>query len=229
MSKEQKIHRISDLPYYKEEHGEILSDMDIRDLDDLLEALYDDERSNELVERLKGIGPRIKDQWVELLENRGELDEEEETVVEEVEEPEVVEEGGYFAAPKPELDDETRRLFEQRKLKTSKKPDFKRQEWFRYKKLGEKWRRPKGMHSKLRRRIKYRPPMVSVGYRAPKKVRGLHSSGFEEIMIHNPSQLEGMDPKRQAARVAATVGYKKRLEIEKKASEMGIHILNRTR
>ena len=31
-----------------------------------------------------------------------------------------------------------------------KKPDFKRQEWFRYKKLGVKWRKPKGKTSKTR-------------------------------------------------------------------------------
>ncbi|MEM0150582.1 MAG: eL32 family ribosomal protein, partial [Thermoplasmata archaeon] len=36
------------------------------------------------------------------------------------------------------------------KLKLARKrPLFRRQEWFRYKKLGEAWRRPKGKHSKM--------------------------------------------------------------------------------
>ncbi|MFP4546012.1 MAG: eL32 family ribosomal protein, partial [Methanomassiliicoccales archaeon] len=45
--------------------------------------------------------------------------------------------------------------------------------------------------------------------------------------VYNPSHLEEIDPERQAARVGGTVGYKKRLEIEKRANELGIHILNR--
>lgn len=251
----QEIRKISDLPYFKEEHAAVFKDMGILNLDALLDALYDDERSEKLIGRLKGIGPKIADQWIEIIEDRGIFDEEpEEKIVEaepeeeedvesgqviieepeaEIEEaeiveegPEVIDEGGYFASPKPQLDDETRRLFEQRKA--YRKPDFKRQEWFRYKKLGEKWRRPKGIHSKLRRNYKYRPPMASIGFRTPKKARGLHSSGFQEVLVHNADQLEGVDPKTQAARVGSTVGYKKRLEIEKKATELGIHILNRT-
>ena len=240
MSKQQEICKISDLPYYKEDHAQVLEDMGIKNLEDLLDALCDEERSEELINGLKGVGPKIADQWIELIEDCGVFEDEaeeevesleEETIIEEpetlIEEegPEVVEEGGYFAAPKPELDDETRRLFEQRKA--YKMPKFKRQEWFRYKKLGDKWRKPKGIHSKLRRRYKYRPPLASIGYRTPKKVRGLHASGFEEVLIHNLVQLEGLNPKTQAARVGSTVGYKKRRDIEKKASELGIHILNR--
>lgn len=252
MSDEKEIRRISDLPYYKEEHGKVLSEMGIETLDQLLDALYDEETSEKLLNSLKGIGPKIRDQWIELIEESGvfgefedktpteeevsEIEEEveivEEVVVEEepaeIEETRVVEEGGYIAAPKPVLDDETRRLIQIRKQRKSKKPKFRRQEWFRYKRLGEKWRRPKGIHSKMRRKFKYRPPVVSVGYRSPAKVRGLHSSGFQEVLIYNPDQLEGVDPKIQAVRIGATVGYRKRLEIEKRAAELGVHVLNRT-
>jgi large subunit ribosomal protein L32e len=94
--------------------------------------------------------------------------------------------------------------------------------------LGEKWRKPRGIHSKMRRHYGYRPPIVSIGYRGPKDVRGYHPSGFKEVMVHNPAQLEKMDPKTQAARVGGTVGYKKKLAIEKRADELGIRVLNRT-
>lgn len=252
MSGEKEIRRISDLPYYKEEHGKVLSEMGIETLDELLEALYDDETSEKLLSSLKGVGPKIRDQWIELIEEsgvyetvedeefsgeeapEGEEEIEEKAIIEEeekpavIEEPEVIEEGGYIAAPKPVLDDERRRLLQIRMQRKSKKPKFRRQEWFRYKRLGEKWRRPKGLHSKMRRKFKYRPPVVSIGYRTPAKVRGLHSSGFEEVLIYNPSQLEGLDPKTQAVRIGATVGYRKRLEIEKRAAELGVHVLNRT-
>jgi len=246
----KEIRKISDLPYYKEEHGELLSERGIETLKELLEALYDGERSEELIEALKGVGPKIREQWIDLIEESGELEElEEEVTIEEgpaeeeivaetieeepkaeivEEEPEVVEEGGYIAAPKPQMNPETRRLFEMRKDQKSRKPEFLRQEWFRYKKLGKKWRKPQGLHSKLRRKVKYRPPMVSIGYRSPAQVRGLHSSGFEEIMVYNQDELEGLKPKTQAARVGETEGYRKRIEIEKKAAELGVHILNRT-
>ncbi len=58
-------------------------------------------------------------------------------------------------------------------------------------------------------------------------MRGLHSSGFEEVLVHRPQDLEGMDPKTQAARMAHTVGMKKRLAIQERADELEIRVLNR--
>jgi large subunit ribosomal protein L32e len=48
------------------------------------------------------------------------------------------------------------------------------------------------------------------------------------VLVHNPSQLEKVDAKTQAVRVGGSVGYKKRLVIEKRADELGIRVLNRT-
>jgi large subunit ribosomal protein L32e len=84
------------------------------------------------------------------------------------------------------------------------------------------------MHSKMRRHINYRPNVVSIGYRGPQKVRGLHPSGFEEVMVHNADQLDKVDPKTQAVRVGSSVGFKKRQAIEARADELGIRVLNRT-
>ena len=78
----------------------------------------------------------------------------------------------------------------------------------------------------MRRNYKYRPSKVRVGFRGPKKARGLHSSGFEEIIVHNVVELENVNPKTQAARIGGTVGTKKRIEIEKKAEELDVRILN---
>jgi len=124
---------------------------------------------------------------------------------------------------KPEIDDEIRRLMQERK----KKPWFLRQQWWQFKKLDKNWRRPRGRHSKLRRHYGYRPPLPRIGYSSPKKVRGLHPSGFEEVLIHNVKGLEGINPKKQAVRIAHGVGRKKREEIIAKADEMGIRVLNR--
>ncbi|WP_088336245.1 50S ribosomal protein L32e [Methanopyrus sp. KOL6] len=126
----------------------------------------------------------------------------------------------------PNLSKEEKRLLKLREELKRKKPKFRRQEWHRYKRLGEKWRRPKGRHSKMRRKLKNRPKMPNPGYGSPKKVRGLHPSGYEEVLVYNPKDLEKIDPKRQAARIASRVGKRKRQEILDKAEELGIVVLN---
>lgn len=131
---------------------------------------------------------------------------------------------------KPELDDETKHALEVREEKNAQRPRFRRHEWFRFRKLGGRhaaWRRPTGIHSKQRRHYKYRPPLVSIGYRGPAAARGLHPSGFAEVLVHRPEDLEGVDPKTQAARVGGTVGGRKAELIEKRADELGIRVLNR--
>ena len=127
---------------------------------------------------------------------------------------------------KPQLDDEAQKALSKRNAANRKRPAFKRQNWFRYKRLGQKWRRPRGMHSKMRTRRKYRPPMASISYRGPAAARGLHPSGFAEVVVHRPADLEAIDPQREAARIAATVGDRKREVIETRAAELKIRVLN---
>ncbi len=136
------------------------------------------------------------------------------------------EEEGSRVKPKAELDPTLRRLLRLRAETSRRRPEFLRQEWYRYQRLGLVWRRPRGMDSKRRRRFQGRTPVVRVGYRGPAAVRGLHPSGFKEVVVHRPQDLEGLDPKRQAARVAGSVGTRKRMEIEEKAEELGIRLLN---
>ena len=127
---------------------------------------------------------------------------------------------------KPQLDDESQKALSKRNAANRKRPAFKRQNWFRYKRLGTAWRKPRGMHSKMRMRRKYRPPVVSTGYRGPVAARGLHPSGFAEVLVHRPEELEALDGKLEAARVAATVGDRKREAIEARAAELEIRVLN---
>ena len=107
-----------------------------------------------------------------------------------------------------------------------KKPKFRRWMSQAYKRVKESWRRPRGIHSKVRIRKKGKIKIPSVGYGAPKELRFLHPSGLKEVLISNLKDLEKVDPKTQAIRIAHTVGEKKRKEIIKKAEEMKIKVLN---
>ena len=118
------------------------------------------------------------------------------------------------------------RALKLREMLKHKKPDFVRQESWRYKRIKENWRRPRGIDSKMRRKIKGWPKSPEIGYRGPKAARGLHPSGYEEVLIYNPEDLDKIDPKTQAARIAHTVGIKKRMDIIAKATSKGIKILN---
>ncbi len=133
----------------------------------------------------------------------------------------------YEVKKKPDLDEETEEMLEKREKIKSNRPNFHHQEWFIRSKIDrDTWRKPRGIHSQARQNKRYRPDNVNVGYRSPKKVRGLHPSGFEEVLVHNPDDLEGLDPDKQAVRVAHSVGMRKRLKIEEKAEEMDLRVLN---
>ena len=136
------------------------------------------------------------------------------------------EEEEYKVKKKPKLSKEQKEGLRLRKQIKKRTPDFFREEWFRYKRIPKNWRKPDGISSKMRINLKYRPSKVRVGFRGPKETRGLHPSGFEEIMVYNVNDLEGIDPNTQAARIGNTVGTKKRIDIEKKAEELEVRILN---
>jgi len=123
-------------------------------------------------------------------------------------------------------DDETKRLLDIRKKQKSKKPAFRQTDSHKKKKLADHWRRPDGIHNKTRRAIKGKCPLVKAGYGSPASVRGLHPSGFEEVIVNNPGDLASVNAEKQAIRIAHTVGLRKRIMIETKAAELGLKILN---
>lgn len=108
----------------------------------------------------------------------------------------------------------------------SKKPAFVRPESWRYDKFSESWRRPRGLDNKVRRSIKGWPPMPCSGYMGPKVARGLHPSGYEDVLVHNVVEVTCINPETQAARIAHTVGKKKRVLIIAEARKLGVTILN---
>jgi large subunit ribosomal protein L32e len=117
-------------------------------------------------------------------------------------------------------------LLEQRKKISEHRPKFKRQESWRYKRLAVTWRKPKGVDNKMRKQVSGVPPLVKIGYRGPRISRGLHPSGYVDSLVHNVKDLMLLDNSKDAARIARTVGNKKRLEIISKAESMGIKLIN---
>ncbi len=118
------------------------------------------------------------------------------------------------------------RLLELRREIKARTPKFQRQESWRYVRIHDEWRKPKGVDSHMRLSVKGWPVLVKIGYRVPRKVRGLHPSGYRDMLVHNVEELEALLPNRDAARLAAGVGRKKKIELAKRAKELGIRVLN---
>ncbi len=111
------------------------------------------------------------------------------------------------------------------KIKTCK-PAFIRQESWKYKRLSEAWRKPKGLDNKVRRCKKGFIKMPSVGYRSPKKVRGYHPTGRLEVLVETVKQLDVLDPSKHIIRLSSKLGMRKKTEIVEAAQQKGLLITN---
>ena len=136
----------------------------------------------------------------------------------------------HTARQKPVLDDATKEALATRAAQKKKTPTFRRQEWFRYKRLSRTgWKKPSGDASSQRKNRKYRSALVRVGHGKIAAARGLHPSGFEEVLVNKSGDLDGLDPETQAVRIAKTVGNRKRSAIHDRADDLGLRVLNRRR
>jgi large subunit ribosomal protein L32e len=106
------------------------------------------------------------------------------------------------------------------------RPRFVREESWRYKRVKERWRSPRGKTSRVRRSKKGWPQVVKIGYARPRTMRGRHPSGLTETIVYRPKDLANLDPKTQAARIAHTVGENKRVQILEDAKKANIRVLN---
>lgn len=104
--------------------------------------------------------------------------------------------------------------------------DFKREDSHKKGSVPDSWRRPKGKHSRARLQKKGARPVPKAGYRTDKEFRGKHPSGYEDVLVHNSSDLEELDPEKEAARIGSTVGGRKRKQMLEKADEEDIRVLN---
>lgn len=106
----------------------------------------------------------------------------------------------------------------------AKKPDFERQDANKYKQFSGKWRRPRGIHNKLRRGFKGHKAMPSIGYGSPRSVSGLTRKGLSLVLVHNKNDLNKVKENCVGV-IARNVGLKKKIEILSLAKEKKVNIL----
>ena len=119
-----------------------------------------------------------------------------------------------------------KRLMELRKKINKKRPSFRRVESWRYKRVKDSWRKARGIDSKTRKKKKSGVKSPTVGYRGPKKVRGLHPSGYEEVRIITKEDLSNLNKKKHAIKISSKLGAKKRIALIDYCQKRGFKILN---
>ena len=122
---------------------------------------------------------------------------------------------------------EKKRLLRIRTKKRKRNPSFARYESWRYKKLKNSgWRKQRGIDNKTRRKMKMGVKSPEPGYRAPKKIRGLHPSGLEDILIMHIKDLENLTPEQHGIRISARLGARKKIKVVEHAQDLGFKVFN---
>ena len=110
-----------------------------------------------------------------------------------------------------------------------RKPKFKRTESHKYSKLGvrrkskQKYRKGKGIDNKMRLNKRGRTKKVKIGFRSPRKTRGL-IDGLKPVMVFNIEDIQKI--KKSEIGVLGKIGMKKKYEVAKHILENKIKLSN---
>jgi len=119
-----------------------------------------------------------------------------------------------------------KRLIELRKKINKTRPSFRRVESWRYKRVKDSWRKARGIDSQTRKKEKSGVKSPTIGYRTPKKVRGLHPSGYIEAKVTTIQDLWNLNNKQHAIKISGKLGAKKRIALIDYCQKRGFKILN---
>lgn len=108
-----------------------------------------------------------------------------------------------------------------------KLPKFKRQNVDQKKRVGDAWRKPRGIDNKQRIKEGGYGYLPKIGYRSARAGRGFHPSGLPEILIHTVGELNAAKGTKVVVRIGSTVGARKRALINAEAKKLGLRILNK--
>ncbi|HLD19050.1 MAG TPA: eL32 family ribosomal protein [Candidatus Nanoarchaeia archaeon] len=106
------------------------------------------------------------------------------------------------------------------------KPEFRREDRTKKVRLKGRWRRPKGIHSKMRHGFRGRAPVVNPGYKLADELRGLDKEGKTIVYISTIGDIGGLKPENHTIIISSSVGAKLRLSIIEAASKSGLKIVN---
>merc|ERR1711916_200925 len=92
---------------------------------------------------------------------------------------------------------------------------FKRFQSDRFMRVGESWREPRGIDSRLRRRFKGSMPQPKIGYGSNKKTRHMLPNGMYKFRVFNVKEVELllMHNRKYCLEIAGTVSRKNRESI----------------
>ncbi len=113
-----------------------------------------------------------------------------------------------------------------RKQIKSDKPDFIRQDYHKKLRLAKNWRKPKGLHSKVRENRRGYVSRLKRGYGSPAAVKGLHPNGLQPVLVTHLGQLKKMDKAKQGMILSGKLGAHKKLALIQEAEKLNIQILN---
>ncbi len=105
---------------------------------------------------------------------------------------------------------------------------FYRNVWWKFAKFSNEptWRKPKGKDNPMRLKLKGHPAVVTVGYRTPLIIRGLHPKGLKPVIVNSVADLSKYKPDEVIVYVGSAVSLRKKLEIVSKAREIGFLVAN---
>jgi ribosomal protein L32E len=94
--------------------------------------------------------------------------------------------------------------------------------------VGESWRRQKGIDSCVRRKFRSKVRMPNIGYGSNKKTRHMLPNGFYKFLVHNVGDIEMllMQNRVYAAEIAHNVSSRVRIQILDRAAQLDVKVTN---
>ncbi|MBS3125535.1 hypothetical protein J4211_04790 [Candidatus Woesearchaeota archaeon] len=112
----------------------------------------------------------------------------------------------------------------------AKRPQFKHYDAHKRKEVNPAWRKPKGLHNKMRKGVWGRPATVNVGYRSPAAIRDMHRNGLFPVLVNTLAELSKINAKTHGALIGHVGGRTKKLLLaeckQKKITVMNVRNLD---
>ncbi len=118
------------------------------------------------------------------------------------------------------------KLLQFRNKMKKRRPKFIAQDSYKRMRLTERWRSPRGQHSKLRYNKRGNAKKVSPGFKSPVAVKGLSRQGLVINHVSTAVAMQKLQAKKDAIIIGSTVGKRKRLLLLAEAQKLGLKVLN---